>query len=153
RIGRQQVADVMETLPTAVPATSPLSEASGLLSLSGHGALPVLDASGDYLGVVTAQSAAQALAQQPAGAPTLVGEIAEQPPRVTTSDSLATALKDLVDASGTGVPVLDETGRPVGWLSHQGTLRALHAAPSTPASQRAPSHAPLNVSTHSQTPA
>lgn len=148
RIGRQQVADVMETLPTAVPATSPLSEASGLLSLSGHGALPVLDASGDYLGVVTAQSAAQALAQQPAGAPTLVGEIAEQPPRVTTSDSLATALKDLVDASGTGVPVLDETtGRPVGWLSHQGALRALHTAPSTPPSERALSHVPLHVST------
>ncbi|NEC09611.1 chloride channel protein [Streptomyces sp. SID7909] len=131
-IGRQCVADVMEPLPRAVPANSPLSEASGLLSLSGHGALPVLDEAGAYLGVVTARAAAEALAQQPSDAPAVVRQIVEPAPRINTNDSLAFAMKKLVDASGTGVPVLDDTStQPVGWLSHQGTLRALHTPSAT----------------------
>lgn len=107
RLGGQRVADVMEPLPSALPATIELGDAADLLSFSGHGALPVQDASGRYLGMVTAQAVAEALAEQPDGAPTQVGELAEPPASVTAEEPLATALHHLVSASGTGVPVLE----------------------------------------------
>jgi CIC family chloride channel protein len=97
------------------------------LSLSGYGALPVVDASGRYVGVVTAQAIAEALAEQPEAGPAAVGQLAEQPAPVTTDQSLAQALHALLSAAGTGVPVFDAAhGRPVGWLSHQSALRAVH---------------------------
>ncbi|WP_019065110.1 chloride channel protein [Streptomyces prunicolor] len=134
RLGGQRVTDVMEPLPSVLPASIELGDAADLLSFSGHGALPVQDASGRYLGMVTARAVAEALAEQPDGAPTRVGELAESPVSVTADEPLATALHHLVSASGTGVPVLDrEKGEPVGWLSHQSALRALHPSGSASA--------------------
>lgn len=129
RIGAQQVSAVMEPLPSALPASTDLTDAADLLSLSGHGALPVIDDTGDYLGIVTAQAVAEALAEQPDAAPTRVGQLAEPPAPVTAGQPLAQALHALLTAAGTGVPVLDDHhGKPVGWLSHQSALRAVHAA-------------------------
>ncbi|MEU2864613.1 chloride channel protein [Streptomyces mirabilis] len=129
QIGAQRVGTVMEPLPSPLPASTMLADAADLLSLSGHGALPVVDTSGHYIGVVTAQSVAEALAEQPDAAPTLAGQLAEPPAPVMADQPLAQALHVLLSAAGTGVPVLDpEHGRPVGWLSHQSALRAVHSA-------------------------
>ncbi|MGW7527317.1 chloride channel protein [Streptomyces sp. NPDC054783] len=129
RIGTQHVGAVMEPLPSLLPATTALADAADLLSLSGHGALPVVDESGRYVGVVTAQAVAEALAEQPDAAPATVEQLTLHPPApVTPEQPLAQALHTLVSAAGTGVPVLDtEQGEPVGWLSHQSALRAVHA--------------------------
>ncbi|MFD1312567.1 chloride channel protein, partial [Streptomyces kaempferi] len=127
RIGSQHVGAVMEPLPSPLPASTTLANSADLLSLSGHGALPVVDDTGDYVGVVTAQAVAEALAEEPEGAPTLVGRLAEPPAPVTSDQPLAQALHTLLSATGTGVPVLDaDHGKPVGWLSHQSALRAVH---------------------------
>ncbi|MGW0613772.1 chloride channel protein [Streptomyces sp. NPDC002788] len=129
RIGPQHVGAVMEPLPSPLPASMALADAADLLSLSRHGAMPVLDDAGDYLGVVSAQAVAKALAEQPDAAPTLVGHLAEPPARVIADQPLADALHALLSAPGTGVPVLDPSrGKPVGWLSHHSALRAVHAA-------------------------
>jgi CIC family chloride channel protein len=129
RIGTQRVGAVMEPLPSPLPSTTALADAADLLSLSGHGALPVVDDSGQYVGVVTAQAVAEALAEQPDAAPTTVERLAEPPAPVTTDQPLAQALHILLTAAGTGVPVLDgERGKPVGWLSHQSALRAVHSS-------------------------
>lgn len=130
RIGTQHVGAVMEPLPSPLATSTALADAADLLSLSGHGALPVIDDSGAYAGVVTAQAVAEALAEQPEDAPTQVGQLAEPPAPVTADQPLAQALHTLLSAAGTGVPVLDsEHGKPVGWLSHQSALRAVHTAP------------------------
>ncbi|MFF9819776.1 chloride channel protein [Streptomyces sp. NPDC014006] len=127
RIGGQRVGSVMDPVPSPLPASTPLTDAADLLSLSGHGALPVVNASGHYVGVVTAQAVAETLAEQPYGAPLDVGRLAETPDPVTVDEPLARALRHLVSAPGTGLPVLDHPeGTPVGWLSHQGALRVLH---------------------------
>ncbi|MGV9563122.1 chloride channel protein [Streptomyces sp. NPDC003480] len=128
RLGSQHVGTVMEPLPSPLPATTALADAADLLSLSGHGALPVVDDTGKYAGIVTAQAVAEALAEQPDAAPATVEQLAEPPAPVTPDQPLAQALQALLSAAGTGIPVLDaEQGRPVGWLSHQSALRAVHA--------------------------
>ncbi|MEU3985936.1 chloride channel protein [Streptomyces sp. NPDC026672] len=130
RIGTQRVDAVMEPLPSPLAASTTLADAADLLSLSGHGALPVIDETGDYTGVVTAQAVAEALAEQPEDAPTRAGQLAETPPPVLADQPLSQALHALLSAAGTGVPVLDfEHGKPVGWLSHQSALHAVHTAP------------------------
>jgi CIC family chloride channel protein len=129
RIGAQHEGSVMDPLPSPLPASTELADAADLLSLSGYGALPVVDTSGDYLGVVTAQAVAEALAEQPDAGPAVVGQLAEPPAPVTTDQPLAQALHGLLSAAGAGVPVLDPLhGRPVGWLSHHSALRAIHTA-------------------------
>lgn len=126
-IGTQQVGAVMEALPSPLPAATALADAAALLSRSDHGALPVVDADGHYAGIVTAQAVAEALAEQPYDAPTLVGRLAVPPVPVTADQPLAQALHALLSAPGTGVPVLDSRqGEPVGWLSHQSVLHAVH---------------------------
>ncbi|MGW5658580.1 chloride channel protein [Streptomyces sp. NPDC003758] len=128
-IGGQRVSAVMDPLPSPLPASTTLADAADLLRLSGHGALPVIDGSGAYVGVVTAQAVAEALAEQPDAAPSLVGQLAELPTPVQADQPLALALHALLSAAGTGVPVLDpDNGKPVGWLSHQNALRAVHTA-------------------------
>ncbi|WP_206306456.1 chloride channel protein [Streptomyces malaysiense] len=127
-IGAQHVGTVMEPLPAPLPAATPLTDAADLLSLSGHGALPVVDDNGAYVGVVTAQTVAEALAEQPDAAPSTVRQLAEPPAVVTADQPLAQALHTLLASAGTGIPVLDtDRGSPVGWLSHQSALRAVHA--------------------------
>ncbi|BDH07254.1 chloride channel protein [Streptomyces seoulensis] len=126
RIGAQHVGAVMEPLPSSLPAATALTDAAVLLSLSGHGALPVVGDTGEYVGVVTAQAVAEALADQPDSAPSTVGPLAEPPEPLTADQPLTQALHTLLSAAGTGVPVLDaEGGSPVGWLSHQSALRAV----------------------------
>lgn len=89
----------------------------------------MVDASGRYVGVVTAQAIAEVLAEQPDTGPAVVGQLTEMPAPVTIDQPLAQALHTLLWTAGTGVPVLDPAyGRPVGWLSPQSVLRAVHAA-------------------------
>ncbi|MFE2436327.1 CBS domain-containing protein [Streptomyces sp. NPDC048405] len=123
----------MEPLPAPVADTVKLAEAARLLSRSAHGALPVRDPEGAYLGIVTARAVTEALAEQPDGAPAVTGDLVEMPPCVTADQQLAHALHPLLSASGTGLPVLDaERDEPVGWLSHQGALRSLHLPHNAP---------------------
>ncbi|MFG2432021.1 chloride channel protein [Streptomyces sp. NPDC048590] len=139
RLGAQPVSSVMEPLPAPLRATVRLGDAAALLSLSGHGALPVVGADDAYLGVVTARAVAEAMAEQPDAAPTAAGDLVEQPPRISSDEQLAAALHTLVAAPGTGLPVLaPDRNRPVGWLSHQSALRALHSSGGTPAPRLVP---------------
>ncbi|MFG2286616.1 chloride channel protein [Streptomyces sp. NPDC048595] len=131
KLGTQAVESVMEGLPTPLAAATTLPEAGDLLRLSDHGALPVVDAEGRYLGTLTARAVAEALAERPDGdiePPALAGDLAESAPSVTADMPLSTALHVLVAAPGTGLPVLDpDKNRLLGWLTHQSALRALHA--------------------------
>ncbi|GAB2744852.1 chloride channel protein [Streptomyces bullii] len=129
-IGTQHVGSVMDPLPSPLPASTGLTDAADLLSLSGYGALPVADASGHYVGVVTARAVAEALTEQPDAVPATVAGLAERPAPVTTDQPLArAALHALLSTASTGVPVLDpKHGRPVGWLSSHSALRAIHVS-------------------------
>ncbi|MFF8902340.1 chloride channel protein [Streptomyces lydicus] len=135
RLGAQSVESVMEGFPVPLPSAAELPEAADRLRLSDHGALPVVDTEGRYLGTLTARATAEALAERTDGdvePPTTAGDLAEPTPPVTTDMPLSTALHALVTAPGTGLPVLDpDHGQVLGWLTHQSALRALHAPSAT----------------------
>ncbi|MFD0533270.1 CBS domain-containing protein [Actinomadura luteofluorescens] len=129
----RRIADVMEPVPGPLQAALSLEDASRLLALSEHGALPVLDDQGAYQGVVTARAAAEALADtEQTGAahhPPTAGALAQMPTPLTTEMPLADALHILTTTDGTGLPVLDDERTVLtGWVTHQAVLRALHAA-------------------------
>ncbi|MES9538598.1 chloride channel protein [Actinomadura sp. NPDC000600] len=128
----RRVGGVMDAVPEPLPATLALADASRLLALSEHGALPVLDGQGAYQGVVTARAVAEALADTESrtdtGRSPAAGGLAQMPTPLTTDMPLVDALHVLTSTDGTGVPVLDPERTVLsGWITHQAVLRALHA--------------------------
>jgi len=117
------VCTVMEPAPDPLSEDTPLDAAARALARAGHGVLPVADASGTYRGVVTARAVAEALDDDERPPATIAG-LTELPARVTAGDPLADTLHLLIDAPGTGLPVLDED-RLAGWVTHQAVLTAL----------------------------
>lgn len=116
----------MEAVPTPLPAALPLTEAAGALARSPHGVLPVVDADGAYLGIATARTAAETLADGAHDA-TAVGAVTHLPATVSAQSDLSTALDALITAQGAGLPVLDGPhNRLVGWITHQSLLAAMH---------------------------
>lgn len=137
RLPDHPVGTVMEPLPHALPTSTRLDDAAGPLARHGYGILPVVDADGAYQGCVTAQAVAEELdatddGAAPDGGTATVGELVELPATVTSATSSLDALEQLVNARGTGLPVLTEDGeRLAGWISHQALLASMrdHAAP------------------------
>ncbi|MCC9310983.1 chloride channel protein [Kitasatospora sp. RB6PN24] len=120
------VAAAMEPLPAAINETTPLPKAADVLAASPHGALPVVAADGAYLGIATASSAAELLADAEHD-DAAISAITHRPALITAETQLADALGLLVSANGMGLPVLDAGHtRLTGWLTHQSVLTALH---------------------------
>jgi CIC family chloride channel protein len=118
---------VMEPVGIALDSHDSLTAAVAELVRSRHGQLPVIDAGGRYLGVVTAGAAADVLADGEHD-DAAVAEAVEQIASVQTTTNLDDALTVLDSAVAAAVPVLAGTSgdrRLVGWLSHQQILRAL----------------------------
>ncbi len=128
----RSLSDVIQPPPPALSGDTPLREAEDQLARARHGALPVTGPDGDYLGVLTAQAAAEALSDERATDPAAdlpVRELIQLPRTVTLDSPLHEALDALVAAEQSGLPVLDETGRHVaGWITHQSLLAAVHKA-------------------------
>jgi chloride channel protein, CIC family len=124
------VARAMEPLPEPLTELTSLQDAARALAVSGHGILPVIGADGQYHGCVTARAVAEALGSvSPVGR--TVADLAELPPVVTRESTLTDALAALIDAPGTGLPVLAEKNELTGWITHQSVLYALHPTPSS----------------------
>jgi predicted transcriptional regulator len=115
----------MRPVPNPLDPGETLAAAAAQLSQVDDGVLPVADADGTYLGVVTAHSVSDALAQgEPDLSPTNL--LVELPTRVTCADFVITGVQAL-DASGLGaVPVFAEHGpEVVGWFDYRTALRVL----------------------------
>ncbi len=117
--------DVMEPVDATLASSELLLVAAGQLSRQPYGQLPVVDDAGEYIGVLTAQVAAEILADGDHDAAPVAVAL-RQPPAVRASDSLQDVLDALEGADGPAVPVLGEDGGAVvGWLTHQRVLSAL----------------------------
>ncbi len=120
---RISVADVMTGVPDGVRGDSPLREVATVLAQSASGVLPVLDTSGEYVGIVTARVVAEALAdgRHDAAPASLVLEL---PILVRPEDHLDQAIEALDRSGCAAVPVL-ESARLVGWISYRKALEAM----------------------------
>jgi chloride channel protein, CIC family len=116
------VAEAMRPTPEPVQARAPLAEVLHRLSATDEPALPVVDESGAFLGVLLDDELEQALGEEDEESD--AEALARQLPTLTLTESLAEATATLVRTDSAGLAVLDEEGeRVVGWLSHRDILR------------------------------
>lgn len=97
-----------------------------VLEGSGGGPVVVVDDAGRLAGVVSARSIGDAVLGDDGFGDRSVGDVLADVGAVSASAPLDGVVRDVVDAAETtGLPVVDDDGRPVGWLGQAEALRAL----------------------------
>lgn len=120
-------ADVAVAVPEPLRAHMSLDAAAAALSASVFGMLPVLGDDQRYLGCVTAQDVADALAE--GDRPPDIGPLVAPPVAVSAGASADEVLTKLSGRGGTGLPVLnDERTALVGWITYESVLPWLRDA-------------------------
>ncbi|MEO8899241.1 MAG: chloride channel protein [Candidatus Dormibacter sp.] len=132
------VAEAMEPFPEPVSPHADLAELTARLLDERRDALPVVDESGEYHGVVTSRLVEEAMGSNALDVTAESLMVAVRP--VQAAASLHDALAELVELSRGGVPVV-QGERLVGWLSHRDALNAYHRRLQTSMGQAA-GHAP-----------
>jgi arabinose-5-phosphate isomerase len=127
RLGRQllRVADLMHTgasVPLVAPA-APMSEAILVMTAKSFGCVGACDAEGRLVGIVTDGDLRRHMGDCLLGRP--VGEIMNPQPKTIAAGALAAQALRLMSRSAiTALFVLDEIGRPIGFLHMHDCLRA-----------------------------
>ena len=117
------VAEAMGSPPKPLTPDQPLSELVKRFAGERSDSLPVIASDGTVAGVIAAVDVERALDQ--AGADSIVAAaLARAAPQLRVADSLEDAVHALAATDDDGVPVLDEHGRLIGWLTHRRVLRA-----------------------------
>src|SRR5262249_31987375 len=120
------VGEAMRPVPRGVDEGSVVRDAVARLSEAETQAVPVLDGAGRYRGALLARQVERSL--QEGAADVVVGDVAQQLPTLTATQTLQHALAALVQNDGAGLRVLDAEGRTViGWLTHRDVLSLYHA--------------------------
>jgi len=109
--------------PPPLDPDQPLSEILDRFTGERTNALPVIDADGLFLGVVSAGDVEQALAN--AAGDQNARMLVHETPELQADQTLEDAISRLGTTDDDGLPVLDEHGEHlVGWLTHRQLLRA-----------------------------
>ncbi len=125
-VGGLTVADAMSACPHPEPADASAEGLVHRLAREGLDAIPVVDGSGRYLGIVGGLQAERALADGD-GAAARAGDLVREAEPLRADDDLGHAARHLAGADG-GMAVLDPAGeRLVGWLDHRAVVRAYAA--------------------------
>ena len=132
------VHELMTRSPVTVQPATHVKDALGMLDTHAITSMPVVDADGRIVGVVSeADLVREAVAQDPrahmmpSGEPPLesprtVAEVMSRHPLTVTADTdLAEAVDLLTSSAVKSVPVVDERGRTVGMLSRRDVVHAL----------------------------
>jgi chloride channel protein, CIC family len=120
-----RVSDAMQPLPEALTAETSLNEVIARLAEGPADGLPVVNEHGAYRGTITSQQVEEAMRENALDA--TAGDLAQDIPALTSSQTLEDALGSLLRARS-GLPVLAAAGSaPIGWLTHLDVLRAYNA--------------------------
>jgi len=120
------IADAMGKLPGPLAPEQPLHDVLDRFTNERADALPVIDADGVLLGVITATDIEQAITNPRDGLS--ARSLAREVPEIRADQSLEDAVRALATTDQEGLPVLDSDGENViGWLTHRRILRAYHA--------------------------
>ena len=120
------VREVMRPVPSTISSDTTLHETANLLGRARYGVLPIANAQGRYIGVVTARAIAEALAdgQHDIDPAKLLVEL---PVTLREDDQLDHAIEALDGSGISAIPVLAAEGdQPVGWIDIRDTLRAMN---------------------------
>ncbi len=117
------VGQAMQRVPAGVPADLTIGEFVDRFVSDGRETLPVVDESGSYRGVVTAQQVEGGMRENALHA--TAGSLAQRLPTLTPDESLEQALVLLMRQEVSGLPVVTaDGGRIIGWLTHRDVLRS-----------------------------
>jgi CIC family chloride channel protein len=120
------IADAMSKLPRPLTPEQPLHDVLDRFTNERTDALPVIDAHGVLLGIITATDIEQAIANSRDGLS--ARSLAREVPELRADQSLEDAVRALASTDQEGLPVLDShTEHVVGWLTHRRLLHAYHA--------------------------
>ncbi|MFF1659134.1 chloride channel protein [Streptomyces sp. NPDC058255] len=126
------VGEAMEPPPDSLPPDATLGEGVDRLRRTRRSSVPLVDAAGQYQGVVGAMATTDALE---AGTPLScrLAELRNFPPAVQPGQELREVLALFTESDDGVLPVLDSTrGHLVGWLSQRAALLALIPADGSP---------------------
>ncbi len=113
----------MRPVPVPVTTTASLAEVVDRLVADGVEALPVVDETGAYSGIVTADGAEERMRAN--ALDSTAADLAQHVPAVRADETLEQALERLLAHGAAGLPVLDtDDGRVIGWLTHRDLLRS-----------------------------
>lgn len=137
------VRDMMGPIPQPVHIDDGLATVIEQLTRS-SGAVPVIDDTDTYRGIISA-SAAEGQAVGDA-THTRALDLATLPDTLAEDDSLDRAVELLAHADGAaGVPVLNDAGVIIGWITHQSLLQALHQKSTGTPTAASPAHQPTSA--------
>lgn len=125
------VSAVMVDPPAGVEDRVELRAAAAIFATTGVAALPVTDARGSFLGVLTSRDVMEALAADE----DLAIAAIMRPDRVRVDSPVRDALHEL-DRGADAVAVTTDDGRLVGWVRHRDVLVALASRPVSTAAER-----------------
>jgi CIC family chloride channel protein len=121
------VRDAMGRAPDGISPDQPLSEILARFAAEHSDSLPVLDADGRLIGVVSAVDVEQSIGKE-SDATLVASALAREPPRLLADDSFKQAVHALAATEEDGIPVLaPDESHVIGWLTHRRLLRAYHA--------------------------
>ncbi len=121
------VREAMRPVPVPLRTDASLTEVVDRLVVEGVEALPVVDASGEYSGIVTTDAAEDQMRANALDA--TAGDLAQHVPAVRADDTLEQAMVQLLAHGAAGLPVLaGDDGRVIGWLTHRDLLRSYTSA-------------------------
>ena len=116
------VADAMCAVPPALHADDDLQTVIRRLTQEHRGALPVLDAQGQFLGTVSQAGVERAVGEGDAGL--TAGQLADERITLRAGQRLEEAIVALTEHEASGLPVRNEAGALVGWVRHRDVLQA-----------------------------
>ena len=134
RLAQIQIGDAMGRMPAPLAPEQPLESLVRRFAAERTESLPVIAPDGVLLGIVAAADVERAIEHLPDG-PVTAGALAQSVPQLHPQDSLEEAVGALGATEREGVPVVDEAGRVIGWITHRQVLRAYLDRNGTPVPQ------------------
>ena len=136
RLARIQIGDAMGRTPAPLEPEQPLESVVRRFAAERTESLPVIAPDGVLLGIVAAVDVERMIERLPDG-PATAGGLAHSVPQLRAEHSLEDAVRALGTTDREGIPVVDQAGRVIGWITHRQVFRAYLGANGTPVSQPA----------------
>jgi CIC family chloride channel protein len=116
------VAQAMGSPPQPIAPGQPLGEIAARFAAERGDSLPVINAVGSLMGVITAGDVERAISHGSDDTTKAVA-LARVAPHLGASDSLEDAVEALAAADDEGLPVTDQDDQVIGWITHRRVLR------------------------------